>query len=108
MDCCGLLLHGGSRSVGLVGISAGMEADTIRTANRVAGRISPPVSHTIPLRRSYGGTGLTCGSAYGDSWQSTWTNQHSFSATMIAARGSACRPHRSGTRPPMVAFCLPS
>jgi hypothetical protein len=44
----------------------------------------------------------TCGSAYGDSWQSTWTKQHSFSATMIAARGSACRPHRSRTRPPMV------
>src|ERR1035438_9831457 len=41
----------------------------------------------------------TCGSAYGGSWQSLRVEQHSFSATMISARGSACRLQRSGTRP---------
>jgi hypothetical protein len=44
----------------------------------------------------------TCGSAYGGSWQSLRMEQHSFSATMIAAQRSACRLQRSGTRPPMV------
>ena len=40
----------------------------------------------------------TCGSAYGDSWQSTWTKQHSFSAMMIAAQCSANRLHRTGNQ----------
>jgi hypothetical protein len=64
-------------------------------SNRVAGRVAPSSSHTIHLRWSYGGTGLTSGSAYGGSWQSLPTEQHSLSATVIAARSSASRLHRS-------------
>jgi len=57
-----------------------------KAANRVPGRVAPPGSNTIRLRWSYSGTGLTRGSAYGGSWQSLRIEQHSFSATMIAAR----------------------
>ena len=40
----------------------------------------------------------TCGSASGGSWQSLRTKQHSFSATVIAAQGSANRLHRPGNK----------
>ena len=40
----------------------------------------------------------TCGSAYGGSWQSLRTKQHSFSATLIAAQSSANRLHRTGNK----------
>ena len=39
-----------------------------------------------------------CGSAYGGSWQSLRIEQHSFSATVIAAQCSANRLHSPGDK----------